>query len=95
LWFFFRLEYFAPGVAEISNSFGISTLASNYTGLDETKNYTFRLYVQNDAGWSTYAEVVQQVLPICVRPKYCDHANVLSILHELKYSELYFMIAAY
>ena len=42
--------------------FPISVTASNYTDLDFTKNYTFRISVQNDAGWSIPANITQQVV---------------------------------
>lgn len=59
----FRVEYFAEGVATVVQYFPISITLSNYTDLDFTKNYTFRVFVQNDAGWSIPANVTQQVAP--------------------------------
>ena len=57
----FRVEYFAEEVDTVVQYFAISITASNYTDLDFTKNYTFRIFVQNDAGWSIPANITQQV----------------------------------
>jgi len=48
--------------------FPISVTASNYSDLDFKKNYTFRVYVQNDAGWSIPTNITQQVAQICSTP---------------------------
>jgi hypothetical protein len=55
------LEYFAEGISTQIQYLPINITSANFTNLDYTKNYTFRVFVQNDAGWSVSANVTQQV----------------------------------
>jgi len=59
------LEYFAEGAVPEIQYLPFNITSANFTNLDHTKNYTFRVFVQNDAGWSLSANVTQQVHKSC------------------------------
>ena len=73
----YRVEYFEAGGNATTQYFNITTTTSVYMNLDYTKSYTFRVYVQNDAGWSAYAEVTERPIVLPTVP-----INFAASVHE-------------